>query len=160
VTQSLAALPASKAESSQTYWSTGSPQLVSADRHETYAVIQLTGADDTARKNSFDAIKHRLPIPGLVTTTGGMIPTQEAINKQVSADIGKAEGFSLPVLLILLTVIFGSLAARCGGCTRGMASAEPNMPASRFPSLPARSVRRRGAQGSAGRPMAVRSDRP
>ncbi len=33
------------------------------------------------------------------------------INNEVTADIAKAEGFSMPVLLILLTVIFGSLAA-------------------------------------------------
>jgi uncharacterized membrane protein YdfJ with MMPL/SSD domain len=111
VTRTLAALPASKVESDQTYWSTRSAQLVGADRHETYAVIQLRGADDTARKKNFDAIKNQLAAPGLDTRTGGVIPTQEAINKQVSADIGKAEGFSMPVLLILLTVIFGSLAA-------------------------------------------------
>ena len=34
-----------------------------------------------------------------------------AINKQVTSDIGRAEGISMPVLLILLLVIFGSLAA-------------------------------------------------
>jgi uncharacterized membrane protein YdfJ with MMPL/SSD domain len=34
-----------------------------------------------------------------------------AINSEVTADIAKAEGFSMPVLLILLLVIFGSLAA-------------------------------------------------
>ena len=34
-----------------------------------------------------------------------------AINSEVTADIAKAEGFSMPVLLILLLVIFGSLVA-------------------------------------------------
>jgi len=34
-----------------------------------------------------------------------------AINSEVTADIAKAEGFSMPVLLILLLVIFGSLGA-------------------------------------------------
>jgi RND superfamily putative drug exporter len=34
-----------------------------------------------------------------------------AIGKQVTSDIGRAEGISMPVLLILLLVIFGSLAA-------------------------------------------------
>jgi len=111
VTRTLAGLPASKVVSNQTYWSTHSAQFVSADRRETYAVIQLTGADDTARTKSFDAIKSRLAAPGLSVRTGGLIPTQESVNKQVSGDIGKAEGFSMPVLLILLTVIFGSLAA-------------------------------------------------
>src|ERR1022692_1046066 len=42
---------------------------------------------------------------------GGQIPTEEAINKDVTSGIGRAEGFSLPVLLVLLLVIFGGLAA-------------------------------------------------
>ncbi len=111
VTGNLTALPKANVASEQTYWSTGSPQFVSADRHETYAVIQLKGADDGARKKNFDAIKGQLTASGLQTQAGGLVPANEAINKQVSSDIGKAEGFSMPVLLILLTVIFGSLAA-------------------------------------------------
>jgi trehalose monomycolate/heme transporter len=111
VTRTLAVLPASKVVSDQTYWSTRSAQFVSTDRRATYAVIQLRGADDNARAKNFDAIKGRLAAPGLSTQTGGLIPTQKAVNKQVSGDIGKAEGFSMPILLILLAVIFGSLAA-------------------------------------------------
>ena len=42
---------------------------------------------------------------------GGPVPTEEAINKEVTSDIGRAEGFSMPVLLIVMLVIFGSLAA-------------------------------------------------
>ncbi|MGE5292141.1 MAG: MMPL family transporter [Micromonosporaceae bacterium] len=111
VTRTLAALPASRVQADQTYWTTHSAQLVSADRRQTYAVIQLRGSNDDARKKSYDAIKNQLAAPGLSTRIGGVIPTQETINKQVSSDIGKAEGFSMPVLLILLAVIFGSLAA-------------------------------------------------
>src|SRR6266498_1662663 len=111
VTGAVAALPRANVDSAQTYWSTGSRQFVSAGRHQTYAVIQLKGANDDARKKSFDAIKGDLAAAGLSTKTGGQIPAQEAINKQVSSDIGKAEEFSMPVLLILLIVIFGSLAA-------------------------------------------------
>ena len=33
------------------------PSLVSADRHATYAVLQLTGADDAARHTTYDAIE-------------------------------------------------------------------------------------------------------
>src|SRR2546422_7505761 len=35
-----------------TYWSTGSPRLASADRHATYAVLQLTGADRSEEHTS------------------------------------------------------------------------------------------------------------
>jgi RND superfamily putative drug exporter len=111
VTGNLAALPAARVAARRTYWSTRSPQLVSADRHDTYAVIQLAGATDSARKQNFDAIKGQLAVGGLRTEVGGLVPTSETINKQVSSDIGKAEGFSMPVLLVLLTVIFGSVAA-------------------------------------------------
>ena len=52
-----------------------------------------------------------LDAPGLRTEVGGLVPTDEAINKQVTSDIGRAEAFSMPVLLIVMLIIFGSLAA-------------------------------------------------
>jgi len=111
ITQDLAGLPRDKVTSYQTYWSTGSPGYVSKDRRDTYAVLQLAGPDDAARIKSFDAIKGDLAVPGLKTLTGGSIATEEAINDEVKGDIGKAEGFSLPVLVILLMIILGSLTA-------------------------------------------------
>jgi RND superfamily putative drug exporter len=111
VTRALSELPRSRAESVTTYWSTRSPQFVSASGHQTYAVIEMTGTSDDARQANFDAIKNRLGAAGLRTQVGGLIPTDEAISKQVSSDIGRAEAFSLPVLLIVMLVIFGSLAA-------------------------------------------------
>ena len=111
VTRTLGALPRSKVESVATYWSTGSRQFVSASGHQTYAVIELTGADDAARIKNFDAISGQLAAPGLTEHAGGQIPTEGAINSDVTSDIGRAEGFSLPVLLVLLLVIFGGLAA-------------------------------------------------
>jgi RND superfamily putative drug exporter len=111
VISTLAALPHSKVESYQTYWSTRSPQFVSSSGRQTYAVLELKGSADTARQSNYDAIKNQLSAPGLRTQVGGAIPTNEAISKQVTSNIGKAEGLSFPVLLILMTVIFGSLAA-------------------------------------------------
>jgi trehalose monomycolate/heme transporter len=111
VTHALAGLPASKVESAATYWSTGSPQFVSADGRETYAVLELAGASDSARQSNYDAIKGQLGAPGLRTEVGGLVPTDEAINKEVTSDIGRAEAFSMPVLLIVMLIIFGSLAA-------------------------------------------------
>src|SRR6266851_2682316 len=111
VTQTLAALPRDRVTSTATYWSTRSAQFASQDGHQTYAVLRLAGADDAARIKSFDAVKNKLSVPGLTELAGGQIPTEQAINKQVTADIGRAETISMPVLLILLLVIFGSLAA-------------------------------------------------
>ncbi len=108
---SLARLPHSRVAAAQTYWSTGSRKFVSADGRVTYAVLVLAGKSDAARIKNFDAIKGDLTAPGLTVQAGGQIPTEAAINKQVTSDIGRAEGISMPILLVLLAVIFGSLAA-------------------------------------------------
>jgi RND superfamily putative drug exporter len=111
VTRTLAALPHSEAASYATYWSTGSPEFVSASGRQTYAVIELAGSGDTARQDSYDAIKNELSAPGLRSQAGGVVPTDETIDQQTTASITRAEGLSFPILLILLLVIFGSLTA-------------------------------------------------
>jgi trehalose monomycolate/heme transporter len=116
VTAALGRLPRADVARVTTFWSTGSPTLVSTDRHATYAVLQLTGADDAARHKTYDAIKNdltpaSLAAAGVSAQVGGDVAMEVTVNNEVSADIAKAEGFSMPVLLILLLVIFGSLAA-------------------------------------------------
>jgi RND superfamily putative drug exporter len=113
VTHTLAELPHGQAESYASYWSTGSRQFVSASGHQTYAVIEMAGATDTARQTSYDAIKTDLSAPGLRTQVGGVIPADETIDQQTTTSITRAEGLSFPILLILLLVIFGSLTAAC-----------------------------------------------
>ncbi|HEY5032130.1 MAG TPA: MMPL family transporter [Actinomycetes bacterium] len=87
------------------------PTMISADRHSTYVVLQLAGSSDSARQTSYDAIKDELVAPGLTTLRGGAVPVNEAINAQVKADIGRAEGLSMPILILLLVLVFGGLAA-------------------------------------------------
>ena len=113
VTSTLARLPRSEVESYATYWSTRSAKFVSATGHQTYAVLELAGASDTARQDNYDAIKTDLGAPGLRSQAGGVVPTDETIDKQTTANITRAEGLSFPILLILLLVIFGSLTAAC-----------------------------------------------
>jgi trehalose monomycolate/heme transporter len=62
-----------------TYWSTGSPRLVSTDRNSTYAVLQLTWADDAARHTSYQAIQAELTpaslaSSGVTAQVGGIVP--------------------------------------------------------------------------------------
>ncbi len=111
VTSSLARLPDDRVVAAQTYWSTGSPQFASADGKVSYAVLVLAGTTDAARIKNFNAIRPDLTAPGLTVQAGGQIPTEAAISKEVTSDIGRAEGISMPVLLVLLAIIFGSLAA-------------------------------------------------
>jgi uncharacterized membrane protein YdfJ with MMPL/SSD domain len=111
VARSLAALPKSEVPSAASYWSTGSPQFVGAGGHATYVALQLAGGSDSARLSTYAEIQGKITAPGLTTQVGGQVPTYSAINKEVKADIGRAEAISLPVLFVLLLVIFGSLAA-------------------------------------------------
>src|ERR1700689_1962292 len=101
VTSTLAALPHGKAESYASYWSTGSRPFVSASGHQTYAVIELAGSSDTARQDSYDAIKTQLSAPGLDSQVGGVVPTDETIDQQTTTSITRAEGLSFPALGIL-----------------------------------------------------------
>ena len=113
ITSTLAKLPHSKVASYATYWSTRSAGFVSAGGHQTYAVLELAGGSDTARQTSYDAIKTGLSAPGLRSQVGGIVPTDETIDQQTTANITRAEGLSFPILLILLLVIFGGLTAAC-----------------------------------------------
>ena len=87
------------------------PTMVSADRHSTYVVLQLAGTGDASRQKTYDAIKDQLVAPGLQTLRGGAVVINEAVNDQVKADIGRAEGLSTPILILLLVLVFGGLAA-------------------------------------------------
>jgi uncharacterized membrane protein YdfJ with MMPL/SSD domain len=111
VTTTLDALPPADVASTTTYWSTGSTKLISANGHETYAVLELQGANDTARQNSYDAIRSDLGAAGVQSRVGGLVPTNETISNQTTKDIRTAESLSFPILLILLLLIFGSLTA-------------------------------------------------
>src|SRR4051794_20753877 len=105
VTGTLGALPADAVTATTTFWSSGAAALVSNDRHATYAVLTLSGSDEV------DRVRDHLAAPGLTTKVGGNAVVDEDINSRVSADIGRAESISMPVLLVLLVIIFGSLAA-------------------------------------------------
>ncbi len=110
VTDTLDALPAARVARTVTYWSAQAPHLASVDRHATYAVLTMAGTADQQEVH-YRAVASSLDAPGLTTQVGGRIPTFETFSRQVNDDLGKAEAISLPVLLVLLVVIFGSLTA-------------------------------------------------
>ncbi len=117
VSSYLAGLPAGQVTKAVTYWTSGQQDLVSANRHSTYAVLQLAGVSDQARVDTYKAIKGDFPGragppgDGITAQVGGGTATEVAINDEVSANIARAESISFPVLLILLVVIFGGVVA-------------------------------------------------
>jgi len=110
VTTTLEALPRDTVDRTVTFWSTKSPDLVSKDRHSTYVVLGLRG-DEEQRGDALERIESKLAAPGLETQLGGGTVINRDITERIQADIAKAETISMPILLLLLVVIFGSLAA-------------------------------------------------
>jgi trehalose monomycolate/heme transporter len=110
VTGTIDRLPKDVVERTTTFWGTGAPQLVGADRHSTYVVLGLRG-DEQGRTDGLQAIEGSLAAPGLDTKVGGVTTLNRDITDRVREDIGTAETLSMPILLVLLVVIFGSVAA-------------------------------------------------
>lgn len=111
VNRTLSQLPTSDVVSYATYWSTQSKSFLSADGRETFAVVELAGSSDDARQAEYDHIKSHLAASGFTDQVGGLVPTYEMISQLTSTDIGHAESVSLPILLVLLLIIFGSVTA-------------------------------------------------
>ena len=112
VTAVLDDLPAQDVAAVTSYWSTGSPSLVSADGRSTLVVLQLAGATELERAEAYDRVRDALvPSGDVQVLRGGAVPTGADIGEQVEADIVRAETLSFPVLLALLVVVFGGLVA-------------------------------------------------
>lgn len=109
----LHGLPRDAVKSVTSYWDTRSPQLVTPDHRHALVTISLAADSDAAgqQRAAYQRIADRLAVPGLTDAVGGQVPTQIAIGDRSKSDLTMAEAVSLPVTLILLVVIFGSVVA-------------------------------------------------
>jgi RND superfamily putative drug exporter len=97
-------------ESVVSYYDAQAPGLVSHDRNATYVPIRF------ARGTGDDAISHArdsLGAAGLTTQIGGPEAVNLDINERIGPDIARAEMIGMPILLVLLLVILGSVVAAC-----------------------------------------------
>ena len=104
-------LPQSRVSSVVTYYDTRDPSLVSHDSHATQVLISLTGDNQDELLTSWDAIKHQLDASGLHTDLAGSFAVYGDVNDLTSSDLERAEMVSLPLVVLLALLIFGSLAA-------------------------------------------------
>ncbi|HEY2949311.1 MAG TPA: MMPL family transporter [Micromonosporaceae bacterium] len=93
------------------WYDTQNPGLVSADRHATYAAVRLKATDEDAVMDAFERLRPTLDAPGVQTQVGGPAAFLQQTNERTTEDIARAETLSMPILLILLTLIFGGLVA-------------------------------------------------
>jgi RND superfamily putative drug exporter len=111
LTQRLASEPDVLQASS--YWSLGSPPpLKSAHGDTALVLVRLEGSDDTVRDRAV-AIAHDVEGDNgaLTVTAGGGAIVNDAVSSRVESDLQKAERIALPVTLVLLIVVFGSVVA-------------------------------------------------
>ena len=95
--------------------SPGSGALVSANGRSALVTFTVPGpaADvNAAVTPALDAVaKVQADHPGLLVAEGGDASLGQAVNNQISSDLGKATETSLPLTLILLAGVFGTLVA-------------------------------------------------
>jgi RND superfamily putative drug exporter len=112
VAEAASRIPESSYTRLDTYWTTGSPDFVSADRHSTYIGLQLAAPTEEANVVLYqETIEGRLGIEGFEVRYGGLVPVNEQVNAMTGQDLVRAEMVSIPILLILLVIVFRSLLA-------------------------------------------------
>jgi RND superfamily putative drug exporter len=113
VEQTLAGLPRGSTTAVATYWSTKDPALVSTDRHATQVLVSLAGKDQAATAKINDTVMPALhaDAPGFSTQVAGPWAVYKGVNETVSKDLERAELLSMPLVVLLSLLIFGSVVA-------------------------------------------------
>ena len=91
------------------YYSTHNQLALSRDGHETFAVLQLANQDLSIKQQEYQTLEPLLTSPTLQVTMGGVVPVSVAASQQVSADLEHAEIITIPILVLLLLIVFGSI---------------------------------------------------
>ncbi|MCW2766739.1 MAG: family transporter [Nocardioides sp.] len=107
----VAGLPAGTTSSVLTYYDTNDPSMVSADKHSVQLVISLAGKGQDAFLKNYDRLSPALEAQGLRTEVAGAFAVYSDVNEITSQDLARAETLSMPIVLLLALLIFGSLVA-------------------------------------------------
>lgn len=107
----LSALPRDAVTGSTSYWQAKAPQYVSEDGRSAVAVLTLAGDGDAEKLESYRRITDRLDVAGATTRLAGGAALADATTTLSTRDLAVAEAISLPIVLILLLLVFGSLVA-------------------------------------------------
>lgn len=92
------------------YYTTKAPSFISKNKRSTYAAIVLSGSLKEQESRAADLIR-QIKSDHLKFSFGGVALINHDIDKQISADLSKAETVSFIALGILLVVVFRSLIA-------------------------------------------------
>ncbi len=96
------------------YYQTHNQSMVSPDRHTTIIPLVMTGSLSTAEKNveKLQAVLSRsAQQSGYTILTTGTASTNNDFNTLSETDLQKAELFGIPIALVILVLVFGTLVA-------------------------------------------------
>lgn len=86
--------------------------LLGADGHTAMAALSLAAPDPEAATAAYLDVRDDLEAPaGWTTSFAGQYPVLSEMQDRAESDIGRAEMLAMPVLLVLMAIIFGSLVA-------------------------------------------------
>jgi uncharacterized membrane protein YdfJ with MMPL/SSD domain len=118
----VGALPGSAISSVVTYYDTQDPSLVSKDGHATQVLISLQGEDQNALLANWDRIESQLESDSLHTDLAGAFAVYGDVNETTSHDLERAELISMPLVVLLALLIFGSVVAALMPAIVGLAA--------------------------------------
>ena len=111
LTQRLATTPG--VAQAVSYWSLGSPPpLKSTGGDKALVLARVSGNDDDARDRGAVIAEELAHDDGTLSlAAGGETVVNDAVNRTAEADLKRAESIALPITLILLVAVFGSVVA-------------------------------------------------
>ncbi len=110
----VAAIPADAVSSVMPYYDVPDPSLVSQDGRSAQVLISLAGVTQDDFLTAYDEIAPGLEAPassGLETDVAGSFAVYNDVNEITSHDLKRAEIISMPIVILLALLIFGSLVA-------------------------------------------------
>jgi trehalose monomycolate/heme transporter len=111
VEKTLADIPEDATSAVSSYYDTHSPDMVSKDRHAVQVQISLAGASQDELLDNWDRVEPALESERLQTDLAGSFAVYGDVNETSSEDLERAELISLPIVILLALLIFGSLVA-------------------------------------------------
>ncbi|HTW14755.1 MAG TPA: MMPL family transporter [Nocardioides sp.] len=93
------------------YYDSERPDLVSADGHAAQVQISLAGETEDDFTSAYEELSPDLVATGLETDLAGTYAVFTDVNEITSDDLKRAELISMPLVLLLALLIFGSLVA-------------------------------------------------
>ncbi|ROO90978.1 RND superfamily putative drug exporter [Actinocorallia herbida] len=94
----------------------GRENIISHDRHSTLVMLDLQGDKDplkadAAKVADLEEVKKHITAPGMTVQVGGAVQIGNDFLTQMMEDLTRAEVISLPLVLIIGIIVFGSVAA-------------------------------------------------